>query len=206
MPWGDHIIPATHAGTRPVFRRTGQTVEDVLAALAKVDDDVGDRVDLTREEMRACFEYASTLVADRMMQRTDPGLAKTHAGLEQLKAAFRRHRDCGRAGMDRSDSALLLVIYAIECGLKRILLERRGKKNTGKLDRDDLTHDLDDLLRLVGQPPRFGNASLVEPDEDIGPARIHEALRYGRRLSTESRRKLLIAAGKVLEYLEENIR
>ncbi|CAN96812.1 hypothetical protein predicted by Glimmer/Critica [Sorangium cellulosum So ce56] len=206
MPWSDHIIPAPHAGTRPVFKRTGDAVEDVLAALAKVDDDVGDHVNITREEMRACFEYASTLVADRMMQRADPGGAKTHVSSEQLKRAFRRHKDAGLDGAERSDSSLLLVIYAIECGLKRVLLDRRGKKTTLKLDKDDLTHHLDELLRLVGQTPRFHAVSLVEPDEDVGPDRIHEALRYGRRLSVDSRRRLLISAKAVLKYLEENIR
>jgi hypothetical protein len=181
-------------------------VEDVLAALATTVDDAGAPVGLTREEMRACFEYASTLVADRMMQRADPGSAKTHVSSEQLKGAFRRHRDAGRDGAERSDSCLLLVIYAIECGLKRILLDRRGKKTTVKLDKNDLTHDLDHLLKLVGQPPRFHAVSLVEPDEDVGPDRIHEALRYGRRLSEPSRGKLLAAARTVLKYLEENIR
>ncbi|WP_437492061.1 hypothetical protein WME75_16980 [Sorangium sp. So ce1014] len=47
---------------------------------------------------------------------------------------------------------------------------------------------------------------MVEPDEDVGPDRIHEALRYGRRLSVDSRRTLLISAKAVLKYLEENIR
>lgn len=68
--------------------------------------------------MRACFEYASSLVADRMMQRADPGGAKTHVGQEQLKKAFRRHNEAGRARAEQCDSSLLLVIYAIECGLK----------------------------------------------------------------------------------------
>lgn len=181
-------------------------MEDVLAALAKVDDDVGDHVNITREEMRACFEYASTLVADRMMQRADPGGGKTHVSSEQLKKAFRRHRDAGLDSAELSDSSLLLVIYAIECGLKRVLLDRRGKKTTLKLDKDDLTHHLDELLRLVGQTPRFHAVRLVEPDEDVGPDRIHEALRYGRRLSVDSRGRLLISAKAVLQYLEENIR
>ncbi|WP_437544227.1 hypothetical protein WME97_35240 [Sorangium sp. So ce367] len=59
---------------------------------------------------------------------------------------------------------------------------------------------------LVGQTPRFHAVRLVEPDEDVGPDRIHEALRYGRRLSVDSRRSLLISAKAVLKYLEENIR
>lgn len=87
-----------------------------------------------------------------------------------------------------------------------MLLGKRNKKSTSQLDRDDLTHDLNDLLRLVGQPPRFNAISLVEPAENVGPDRIHEALRYGRRLSTDSRRRLLSAAHTVLRYIEDNIR
>lgn len=139
------------------------------------------------------------------MQRAEPGDAKIHVSNRQLRDAFRRHHASGRNGADMADAHLLLLVYAVECGLKELLLRRRGIKNTSKLDRDDLTHDLDDLLKLLGQTPRFHGVKLQEPDEDVPAQRIHEALRYGRRLLRGSREKLLHAIREVTVYIEENM-
>lgn len=212
MPWSAHIIPSQAAGTRPILRQAQMAVEDALSAIGKAIgqgasvDEACDGLGISRAALEACFDFASELVADRLMQRADPGAAKAHVSRKQLANAFHRHQQLGLVdGVESSDSCLLLAIYAVECGLKLILLQQRRRTTTRHLDKDDLTHDLDDLLKLVGQKPRFGTVRLLEPQEDVSPDRIHEALRYGRRLHQDSRRKVLQAARDVVAYVEENL-
>lgn len=121
---------------------------------------------------------------------------KTHVSGRQLEDAFRRHWDFGHASADSGDSALLLLVYALECGLKRLLLHRRGIHTTAKLAEDDFTHDLDALLKLLGEKPRFGMLHTAESRVQVSPERLHEVLRYGVRLES-------IARGKVLEHVRE---
>ncbi len=195
-------MPAQEAGTRPVLKRTRTAVAEVLVLLGrgKTEADLG----LTVDESRACFEYAGSVVADRMMQRAPAGGMKLHVSREQLKKASRRHANAGGDPAGADDSRLLLLIYALECGLKSVLLRRRGLHFTSKLDEDDLTHDLDDLLKLCGEAPRFRSFKVEEPVEPAAPKHLHEALRYGRRMTGESRRKVVEAVEHVLHWLEEN--
>ncbi len=207
MKWSDHIVEAPGAGTRPVIKRTNEAVEQVFMSL--VAGSTAAELGLSPDELVACFQYVSEIIPNRMMRRADAGDSKTHVKDSQLAKAFRRHaqtvRNGTNGGATENDSYLLLLIYAIECGLKRILLENRGHKSTRKLDRDDLTHDLDALLKLVGQPPRFQTLKLVNPVEDAAPARIHEVLRYGGVLAAPSRKKVLDAASKVADWIEEQL-
>jgi uncharacterized protein (DUF433 family) len=206
VSWNDHIVPAPDAGTRPVLKRTRHAVEEVLTLLGRghTEAELGASYGLTSDEVRACFEYASTIVADRMMQRAPAGGAKLHVSRDQLKKASRRHAMAGADPTGTDDSRLLLLIYALECGLKSVLLRRRGFHTTSKLDEDDLTHDLDDLLKLVGEAPRFHSFKVEEPQESAAPKHLHEALRYGRRMTGDSRRKVVEAVHHVLGWLEEN--
>ena len=187
-------------------------MEDALAAIGKAIghgasvEEACDGLEISRAALEACFEFASELVSDRLMQRADPGVAKAHVSYDQLAKAFRRHRQLGLVDdVEKNDSSLLLVIYAVECGLKAILLQQRGKTTTRYLEKDDLTHNLDDLLKLVGWPPRFGAVRLEEPEEHVPPDRIHEALRYGRRLKHQSRVDVLKAARKVIDDVQSNL-
>jgi uncharacterized protein (DUF433 family) len=67
VSWNDHIVPAQEAGTRPVLKRTRHAVEEVLALLGRGHTEAELRASygLTPDEVRACSEYASTVVADR---------------------------------------------------------------------------------------------------------------------------------------------
>lgn len=207
MKWSDHIVEAPGAGTRPVLKRTNEPVEHVFMSLVAGSTAVD--LGLSSDELVACFQYVSEIIPNRRMRRADAGDSKTHVSDSQLAKAFQRHAQTARKGTNggatANDSYLLLLIYAIECGLKRILLENRGQKSTRRLDRDDLTHDLDALLKLVGQPPRFQRLKLEKPAEDAAPARIHEVLRYGGVLATPSREKVLDAANKVADWIEEQL-
>jgi hypothetical protein len=207
MSWRAHIDPDQGAGTRPVLRRTKEAVEQVFLSLAAGTTTAD--LELLPDELVACFQYASTLIPERMMRRADAGDSKTHVTDRQLEKAFRRHAQTAQMGTNggatQNDSYLLLLIYAIECGLKRILLARRGHKSTHRLDRDDLTHDLDTLLKLVGYRPCFQNVKLENPVEDAASARVHEALRYGRVLAPLARKHVLAAACDVAAWIEEQL-
>jgi hypothetical protein len=192
-----------------VLARTRHAVEDILALLAGGSsiDDVRDSYGLAAEELHACFDYARGLIPNRMMQRAEPGEARIHVSARQLRKAFERHTTAGFRKLDKANllpSRLLLLVYAVECGLKELLLKRRGVHSTSKLDRDDLTHDLDELLKLLGQRPRFYGVALLQPAENAPPQRIHEALRYGRPLSDKAHDKIITAIREVIAFIREN--
>lgn len=60
---------------------------------------------------------------------------------------------------------MLLQLYAIECGLKLILLQRRQQHSTAELADDDRTHDLDTLLKRLNASlkDRIGNYKAQDP-------------------------------------------
>jgi uncharacterized protein (DUF433 family) len=195
------------AGTRPVLGRTRHEVQEIFALLAggRSEAELCGSYGLKPEEIRACFEYASELVADRMMQRADPGDAKVHVSERQLADAFRRHVAVLSSREENlTPSQLLLLVYGVECGLKRLLLQRRGLKNTKKLERDDFTHDLNELLKILNINKRFAVIRLETPDEkDVPSQRIHEALRYGRPIARSSWNDILKVIRAVIAELEE---
>lgn len=95
-------------------------------------------------------------------------MAKVPASRTQLSRAVRRHREVGRTPSP-TDSHLLLRIYAAECGLKALLLKSRGLHSTSRLEDEDLGHDLDALLLLLGARDRFGMIHDAEGDHSIPP-------------------------------------
>lgn len=104
-----------------------------------------------------------------------------HVGRQQLQRAFHQH--LSKAADAQTASEMLLLIYAVECGLKCLLLYERGCFITNKLEEDDLTHNLDELLKKLGQSPRIGTYTLEEPrgtkEVIIRADSIHQVFRYG---------------------------
>ncbi|HTP24076.1 MAG TPA: hypothetical protein VMK12_00245 [Anaeromyxobacteraceae bacterium] len=99
----------------------------------------------------------------------------------------------------------MLLIYAVECGLKEMLLGRRGLHSTEKLAEDDLTHDLDFLLKILGARERFGFSRLTSPPTAlVSSGNVHQALRYGARMEVNCRRDLEKHAKAVIAWIEEN--
>jgi hypothetical protein len=125
-----------------------------------------------------------------------------HVGGQHLEGAFFRHKALG-ASMDPTDSHLLLLLYSAECGLKRLLLKQRSLHSTARLDEDDLTHDLDELLRKLGSRERFGTCPAEPGPVSIPSERLHEVLRYGGRLPRERRAEIASRASSVLAWIEE---
>jgi hypothetical protein len=126
-----------------------------------------------------------------------------HVGARDLVGAFNRHRSVANTG--NTDSHLLLLTYAAECGLKWLILQRRGVHTTARLDDDDLTHDLDILLNRLGSPRRVGSYRTASPGGvSITANSLHQVFRYGARLRPEDRERVIAALRAVIEWVEDS--
>lgn len=110
-------------------------------------------------------------------------------------------------GARTSAASLLCGLYAVECGLKLILLGLRGIYTTAKLADDDLTHDLNRLLDLVGQRRRFTPSQIAELpyDQQVSPDEIHQLYRYGGRIPEPAERALAATLLELFDTLRENL-
>jgi len=124
---------------------------------------------------------------------------------KELEKAFRRHTTSGDGDVG-NDSKLLLLVYAVECGLKRMLLKERNHTSTARLADDDLTHDLNHLLKKLGGSPKFPSIQIDRLDgraEQVSVDRLHEALRYGVRLT--DREKISKVVRELLAWIREGL-
>lgn len=130
-----------------------------------------------------------------------------HFSKRALTRAFSRHSQCGDPrAHSTNDSYLLLRVYALECGLKALLLKQRGLHTTSRLADDDLTHELDVLLRRVGAAIYIGNVEAQEPQGvQVSPGQVHEVLRYGGQIKSSARTRLTPRVDEVLRWIEENL-
>lgn len=129
-----------------------------------------------------------------------------HVGSQCLARALTQHENAARKHADRDRAKLLLLTYAAECGLKLALLQKRGVHTTQRLDEDDLTHDLNALLRSLGQAPSFRTVRAVEPKgEDVAPGGLHELLRYGGAFSPSDTDEVRDQLEKAIAWAKEQI-
>ena len=141
-------------------------------------------------------------------------MSKLHVSARELKKGFHALRqaieDQDTTGPSRPDvDALLLGIYALECGLKLLLLQRRGMYSTSALDGDDafFTHDLNHLLTEAGERARFRMETAEKPvGTPVAPRQLHELYRYGGRLSQAAERQLTATLVDLFRFIEENAR
>jgi len=125
-----------------------------------------------------------------------------HVGTKNLETAFNRHRNIGSVPIP-NDTHVLLLLYAAECGLKRLLLKQRGLHSTSRLEDDDLTHDLNMLLKKLGSRELFGQCAAEPGGISVSAERFHEVLRYGGRFSEEKRTDILQRVTSVVKWIEE---
>lgn len=127
----------------------------------------------------------------------------------QLRDAFNRHSAAARS-LISTDSQLLLLIYAAECGLKCICLAALNVHTTARLEEDDraeiLHHDIDRLLSRVRAPSalRLGGC----PDANAAHVRsadLHQALRYGIALEPQNRQRVVASVQEVIKWADERM-
>ena len=129
---------------------------------------------------------------------------KFHVGRQHLERAFRQHMSLGQSALT-TDSHLLLLLYAVETGLKRLLLQQRGLHSTERLDDDDLTHDLDQLLRTLGARERFGSCRAEPGAMTVSSDQLHEVFRYGGHLDSGRRRTVITLAQDIIDWIQESL-
>lgn len=90
---------------------------------------------------------------------------------------------------DTSRYNCLDAFYAVECGLKALVLCERQFASTTILQEDLKTHSLHKLANMCNPPishTLYGKVSLKDrscPPQSIPLEKLHEALRYGIKLS-----------------------
>ena len=109
-----------------------------------------------------------------------------------------------------NNKLLLYAIYAVECGLKYLLLRKYRKTRTRNLPEDcELNHDLNSLLKTVEigrRNFRIGPYKRkLEKNESISSERLHELYRYGGQLDNDSEEKLLRDLSEIFEQINHRM-
>ncbi|MBD2295853.1 hypothetical protein H6G06_20845 [Anabaena sphaerica FACHB-251] len=141
------------------------------------------------------------------------------ASIHELKTAFQIHLGIIKAQEHQSISSHLLIFYAVECGLKRIWLIRRGLKGTDEIhDQTMLTKDGHNLGRWVKELRLPATIIGKYPDYDKIPRfhlakdgsihdlkQSHQVWRYGIEIKPEDESNLVEWLKSVCSWIEENI-
>lgn len=135
-----------------------------------------------------------------------PTSDQLHFTQKELRNAFRQFANISQGegkstkkSIQISKNFLLYSIYAVECGLKAIILENIRVKTTKKLPKKYRNHDINALLGAVNsvkRSPRLHRMHRLPQmsrirsgggeREIIPPGRLHELYRYGGQLDPES--------------------
>jgi hypothetical protein len=113
------------------------------------------------------------------------------ASRRELEHAYRSHKAlsaCASHPVSRSHH--LLLVYAIECGLKAAVMRRQRAEDTEQLGLLNYGHDLREFLKHLRAPAqlRVSDAHTGQSkSQTLQPKQIHEALRYGVGLRQEER-------------------
>ncbi len=132
--------------------------------------------------------------------------SKIHLGKSHLIDAFRNQRTASLMIHGLAPQKLLLLVYAVECGLKAVLLDQRSLHSTQRLADEDFTHDLDELQRKVGRAPTLGVITAQNPRNlKLTSQTLHSLLRYGGKLAMVDMTALTTKLDNIVEWIEEQI-
>jgi len=106
----------------------------------------------------------------------------------ELKAAWRNNLAASELG-NKTNGHRLLLFYAVECGLKVIILKREGKSRTDLLSRDLKQyggHDINKLLtelhassELHLKATKMNNLKSPDTSRSVGVGDFNQMWRYG---------------------------
>lgn len=112
-----------------------------------------------------------------------------HVSQKKLDNSYRHLKQESRKTTAGSNAGLLLFVYAIECGVKSLLLKRQHLTDTYKLSMNEggnkLSHDLRELLSSLNYPffrhfpENFKFLIRSKNPETVHHKELHQALRYG---------------------------
>jgi len=132
-------------------------------------------------------------------------------GRNELGKAFRKHYQVGQDD-DENPSHILLLFYAVECGLKSLYLRDKRFSTTEDITDIDLTnagHNLmiwSKALKLPASLP--GNKDInfrLRKDGKQWPiSKAHQAWRYGALIDRDDEKRLVEWLKNVCEQLKED--
>ncbi|RJP33230.1 MAG: hypothetical protein C4527_04805 [Candidatus Omnitrophota bacterium] len=132
-----------------------------------------------------------------------------HSGFNELKKAYRLHRDASLE--TKGISSCLLLFYAVECGLKSLYLRRNNFRTTKQIIKNH-GHDLNQWIKVLRLPAYLcGRHSFcLERDrnkkggvkkESIQNA--HQAWRYGVTMESGDEIKILQWLKSISQWISE---
>ena len=141
-----------------------------------------------------------------------------HASASDLRRAFFRH--CNAVQKIETVCSYLLLFYAVECGLKSILLRWSRSPNTSKLNNSLLSHNFAALIKELRLPrsvigdevgdtsdsshPKLPGFRLDRDSSSWNISEAHQAWRYGVRIHSEDESNLVEWLNKVCIWVKEN--
>jgi hypothetical protein len=131
-----------------------------------------------------------------------------HVSRKDLERAYHSLSQVG--GNPACAGERLLLIYAVESGLKALILADK-KLQTSKQD-DSLRehgHDIKKLMKQLRLPATCGEPkstfTALKPTETILLKAVHEAWRYGRHIQPEEEKELCLTLLQIRKHISENI-
>ncbi len=137
-----------------------------------------------------------------------------HVSQKNLDKSYRHLKQECQKNSSGSNAKLLLFIYAVECGMKALLLKRKNIKDTFKLlkneGRRNLSHNLKSLLIQLHSPYRlpenFQFRTRSKVNETVALINLHQALRYGGTLHIQDDKSSLESKlTKIDSWLQEEL-
>jgi hypothetical protein len=125
-----------------------------------------------------------------------------HATRKELERGFRFHSTA--AGGCVSCSERLLLVYAIECGLKAMIMASQRVEITSAL-KTQIGHDLREGLKQVGAIHIFklGNVQTKQKvPQTVEPKQLHETFRYGIHINDDS---IVAELKKIMEWIRQRL-
>jgi hypothetical protein len=137
-----------------------------------------------------------------------------HVSQKKLDKSYRHLKQECKKNSPGSNAKLLLFIYAVESGVKALLLKRRHITDTFKLlqneGKENLTHDLRLLLTNASYPHRLPEnlkfLTRSKTPETVPLVDLHQALRYGGTFADLNKKnKLEAKLQKIDSWLQEEL-
>lgn len=140
-----------------------------------------------------------------------------HATANDLRTAFNRHYDTFQE--IEEICSYLLLFYAVECGLKSILLRQRRLTRTDQLNDSLISHNFEPLIKELRLPRSVvGNIGYTNDTSQMripgfrldrdksswSMSEAHQAWRYGVRVHSEDELKVIEWLNKVCAWIKDN--
>jgi hypothetical protein len=120
------------------------------------------------------------------------------------------------AGYTRKNPHRLLLFYAVECGLKAVLLRRQNRRLFDRADIDKTGHDLRQVLKELragshlSLPENLQLVPIIRDENHVlrnGDITIlHQAWRYGGECTTPTDQDCEVQLQKILDWIQGELK